>query len=199
MQTNAPATGEWVDQYNRAVQYGQITTGSVITPGSLNPDVINGTALTYSSTGIRTLACWNNVEFVGVAQYGSLGTPKDVFGNTFVLPSNTRCIADIQYAIVRTLTGTVSTNPQVRLYVGGTTINSGNQATTTLQLSNTFQLGGTVPADGVFLTFPTIVSPGKAFANGGTTPQLIVTTALNGPTSYKVDVFASFIVLPAAV
>lgn len=203
-QIMSPANSEFVDQFNRAEAFGQINTSSGITPGSLNPDVIIGTALTYSSPGIRVAARWSNVDLATTAakvQYSVLGSPTDVYGGAFIAPAGSRCIVESMFAVVRTVAnGTITTNPQVRPYIGGTVITSANQGDTTLQLAFPLSLGGTVPANGCFSSANVLVSPGKAFLAGGASPQLIVTTALTGTaTTYKVDFFAYFVVLPAAV
>jgi len=188
MQTNAPAGGEWVDQFNRAIAFGQIN----ISPFGIG-------AAPYASAGARILACWSNVELIGVSVYSVLGSPKDVYGNAFITPPNSRSVIDGYAAVVRSFSGTAATNPIVRAYVGGTTITSGNQGDTTLQLSGTLQLGGSTPVGGIFTNSNVLPSPGKTFLAASSSPQLILTTVGTGFTTYKADIFASIIVLPAAV
>ena len=55
MQTNAPAGGEWVDQFNRAVVYGQINGNN------LSPDKIGAPSVVTRQYG-QTITLFNNTD-----------------------------------------------------------------------------------------------------------------------------------------
>jgi hypothetical protein len=62
MQTNAPATGEWVDQYNRAIAFGQIggATGAPLPTHASTHASDGADPITPASIGAVTLAT-NNI------------------------------------------------------------------------------------------------------------------------------------------
>jgi hypothetical protein len=191
MQTNAPATSEWVDQFNRAATFGQLDSTLIAFVSSQTP-------------GARVLARWSNVEVAnGVALYTSLGTPQDIFGNTFVVPQGRRYVPERLFAIVRSTSGVQTGNTDIRLYVGGTTIGAGNYLDNTLLMSAALRVSASsspTPVGGYVSTPCTSTNPGTAFLSELTTPQIVTTTGVNAsPISNKLDVFASFISLPSAV
>jgi hypothetical protein len=234
MQTNAPATGEWVDQFNRAVQFGQVNIDQAITvPAHASTHAVGGSdpvsaasigaaavthasthssggsdpisltgigAAPYASAGARILAVWSNVELMS-SLYANLGTPKDVNGNNFSIPAGSRAVIDYTYAIIRSTSGTVSTGPQTRIYIGGITLDATTTAVVTNRLTSTSQTFGTttIVAGYTYHFANAAAAPGIGFAAASSVPQLAISTAGTGGGSYKVDYFASFVVLPAAV
>jgi hypothetical protein len=209
MQTNAPAGSEWVDQFNRAVTYGQINIDQAGLPAHASTHAVGGSdpvsaasigAAPYASAGARILACWSNVELMS-ALYANLGTPKDVYGNNFSTPAGSRAVIDYTYAIIRSTSGTVSSSPQTRIYVGGITLDGTTTAVFTNRLTSASQTFGTatiVPGYTYYFA-NAAAAPGIGFAAASSVPQLAISTAGTGGGSYRVDYFASFVVLPAAV
>jgi len=191
MQTNAPAGGEWVDQFNRAATFGQ-----------LDPTLV-GLAVNKLIGG-RVLAIWSNVEVAnGTPLYTSLGTPKDVFGNTFVVPQGQRYVSERFFGITRSVSGTIVNSTDIRLYVGGVTIGAGNylDVSFTMSASLSVSRAAAQPMVGNVVSTPcTAASSGLASLPELTSPQVYTTLGVNAsPISNKMDIFASFISIPSTI
>lgn len=185
MQTNAPAGGEWVDQFNRAVAYGQIPSGSF-------PQDIS--RMSYGQIGTRAILEWKNIELAGKSLYHSFPSPTDSLGQDFVMSSNAMAVVEFFNLTVKSATGSGTTPPSLRLYQGGTTINAGNVGTTSLQLSNTLTtVRSTLFNSQIFSASTQFANPGKTAILPNLTPQLVVTTAESGGTSYVVTVSVAII------
>jgi hypothetical protein len=185
MQTNAPAGSEFVDQFNRAVVYGQI-------PSSSFPQDISRMA--YGQVGTRAIFEWKNIELVGKSLYHSFPSPTDSLGQDFVMPSNAMAVVEFFNLTVKSASGAGTTSPSLRLFQGGTTINVGNAGTASLQLTNSLAtVRSTLFTSQIFSASTQFSNPGKVTVLPGLTPQLVVVTAEAGGTSYVVTVSAALI------
>jgi hypothetical protein len=72
MQTNAPATGEWVDQFNRAVTFQQINIDQAALPAHASTHASDGSdPITPASIGsVRFLTATTNINFGSIAASG---------------------------------------------------------------------------------------------------------------------------------
>ena len=103
MQTNAPAGGEWVDQFNRAVVYGQINGNN------LNPEKIGALSiLSRSYSTITTLADNTDDQIIT-----SFAFPGGCLGNSGVLEFNiwSSHVASANYKRTRAWLNNSSTPP----------------------------------------------------------------------------------------
>lgn len=176
MQTNAPAGGEWVDQFNRAVVYGQVSASSLgAIPAS---SIINPQAQTQvfvsSTTDLNLL--------------GAVGTKVDLY----TIPAGYRFFSD-QFAITFTSvtqTGTMSgaTQPSLRI------VKNNNNATAN-QISNEINLSDAVQAVQQLNKYwrtggavgGTASTTGKATATAGEILSAYITTAATiGTSGYSV-------------
>ena len=186
MQTNAPAGSEFVDQFNRAVVYGQI-------PSSSFPQDISRMA--YGQVGTRAILEWKNIELVGKSLYHSFPSPTDSLGQDFVMPSNAMAVVEFFNLTVKSASGVGTTPPALRLFQGGTTIAAGNVGTASLQLTNSLVTARSTSlfTSQIFSASTQFSNPGKVTVLPGLTPQLVVVTAEAGGTSYVVTVSVALI------
>jgi hypothetical protein len=73
MQTNAPAGGEWVDQYNRAIAFGQINVDQLANlPAHASTHATGGSdAITPASIGaVRFLNATVDLNYASIAGFG---------------------------------------------------------------------------------------------------------------------------------
>ena len=189
MQTNAPAGSEFVDQFNRAVVYGQIN-GLNLSPGQIG-----------AAFDTRRMIFWKNLNLTATSSplYTVFPTPVDEYGNTFTPLPQFSYITDFGIRI-KTIAGTKTTSLQLRIFKGGITIDAGtvavesNRCTNTLTVDTNF--GGNQATDITVVTAGQQLTQGKSGIASGTIPQLAVITANAGNTILTGDVWAGYAVLP---
>ena len=180
MQTNAPAGGEWVDQFNRAVAYDQVSASSLgAVPASviINPQS-QSQVFVSSSTPLNLL--------------GAVGTKVDLY----TIPAGYRFFSD-QFAITFTSvtqSGVMSgvTQPAVRIVKNNSNATA-NQISNEIDLSDAGQVvqlvnkywrtGGAVGG--------TASTTGKATATGGEVLSAYITTAISAAGTNKYTVLTA--------
>jgi len=189
MQTNAPAGSEFVDQFNRAVVYGQIN-GLNLSPVQIG-----------AAFDTRRMLFWKNLNLTATSSplYTVFPTPVDEYGNTFTPVPQFSYITEFGIRI-KTIAGNETTALQLRVFKGGITIDAGtvavesNRCTNNLTVDTNF--GGKQATDITVLTAGQQLTQGKSGIASGTIPQLAVTTANAGNTILTGDVWAGYAVLP---
>ena len=180
MQTNAPAGGEWVDQFNGAVAYGQVSAlslGAVPASIIINPQ-LQSQVFVSSTTPLNLL--------------GAVGTKVDLY----TIPAGYRFFSD-QFAITFTSvtqTGTMLgvTQPAVRVIKNNSNA-AANQISNEIDLADAGQVvqllnkywrtGGAVGG--------TASTTGKATATEGEVLSAYITTAISATGTNKYSVLTA--------
>ena len=186
MQTNAPAGSEFVDQFNRAVVYGQIN-GLNLSPVQIG-----------AAFDTRRMMFWKNLNLTATSSplYTVFPTPVDEYGNTFTPLPQFSYITEFGIRI-KTIAGNETTALQLRVFKGGITIDAGTVGAEFNRCSNslTVDTNANTTSSTVF-TAGQSLSLGKSGIASGTIPQLAVIAANVGNTILTGDVWAGYAVLP---
>jgi hypothetical protein len=151
-----------------------------------------------AAAGTRRMMFWKNLDLTAASSplYTVFPTPVDEYGATLVSIPQFSFVTEFGCRI-KTVSGTRTVSPQLRLFKSGITIDAGTVATASNQLSNTL----TVDVDGSS-TSSTVFTAGQQLTLGksgilpNTIPQLAVIVANAGNTILTADVWAGYAVLP---
>lgn len=193
MQTNAPATGEWVDQFNRAVTFRQIDIDQAALPAHASTHAVGGSdSVSAASIGASSYAVYTFTHSTwspgAAGATGFMGFPVDVTPPTtaatrsFGFPYNATVVG--ASLVMSCTTGTVQgAGAAIALYNKTTASSLGDLFTTGLDYTSTG--GGLVTLGTTGLNYA--VSAGSTYAI-----RLTIPTFTSAPTSVKHGVYLFF-------